>query len=160
FIVEYLPSMRAGKDGMASIREALKDDEPLRDSGDARSLPPLEHEIVLDHVHFSYEDGVPALADVSLRIPKGAYIAIVGQSGAGKTTLLNLLMRFYDPDSGRVAVDGHDLKSVRLRSLRAQMGVVLQENFIFNASVRDNVRLGRPDATDESVREAMTAAGL
>jgi ATP-binding cassette subfamily B protein len=166
FIVEYLPSLRAGWDGIASIRqvlsdEVLSDDRPPREAEDSKTLPPLEHEIVFDNVAFAYDKtAVPALDGVSLRIAKGSYTAIVGPSGAGKSTLLSLLMRFYDPDSGRVTIDGHDLKTVDPASLRRQMGVVLQDNYIFDASLRDNVRLGRPEATDEALREAIIAAGL
>ena len=160
FVAGYLPSLRAGKAGMASIRQALNDDQPLRDASDARRLGPLENEIVLDGVHFAYDDKTPVLDGASLGFRKGTYTAIVGPSGAGKSTVLHLLMRFYDPASGRVTFDGHDLKSVGLQSLRSQMGVVLQENYLFSASLRDNVRLGRPDATDDALREAVFAAGL
>jgi ATP-binding cassette subfamily B protein len=161
FIVEYLPSLRAGWHGMASIREVLSDDRPPQEAEDSKTLPPLEHEIVLDNIVFTCDEvAAPALDGVSLRIAKGSYTAIVGRSGSGKSTVLSLLMRFYDPDSGRVTIDGHDLKAVDPASLRTQVGVVLQDNYIFDASLRDNVRLGRPEATDEALREAIIAAGL
>jgi ATP-binding cassette subfamily B protein len=159
FVVEYPPFLRAGRAGMAEIRKVLHDDGLTTDAPGARPLGPLESAIRLDSVTFSHHDQ-PALNGVSAAFTQGRYTAVVGPSGAGKSTLLNLLLRFYDPATGFVAFDGHDIRNVALRSLRAHLGAVLQENYIFSASLRDNIRLGRPDAADDALAEAITAAGL
>lgn len=101
-----------------------------------------------------------SLTDVSLCIPKGSYAAFVGVSGAGKSTMLNLLMRFHDPAAGSVTIDGHDLRNVTQASLRVQMGVVLQDGFVFSSTVRENIRMGRPTATEEAIADAAGDAGI
>ncbi|MBI4342751.1 MAG: ATP-binding cassette domain-containing protein, partial [Candidatus Omnitrophica bacterium] len=123
----------------------------------ARILPPFHREIVYEHVSFHY-DGQPALRDVSLTIPFGETMAIVGPSGGGKTTLVNLLPRFYDPKGGRVKIDGIDIKHVTLASLRGQVGLVTQETFLFNDTVRANIAFGSPSAEFTDVVEAAKAA--
>ena len=160
FIVEYLPSLREGRRGMFSIRHSLRTAQPLAESANAKILPPLQREIVLENVDYSYDEKTMALHDVTLRIPRGTYVGIVGPSGSGKSTVLNLLLRFYDPRRGHVTWDGHNLQSVSALSLRAQTGVVLQENYIFNASLRDNIRLGRPEAAEDALQSAVRGAGL
>jgi ATP-binding cassette, subfamily B, bacterial len=111
-------------------------------------------------VDFSYDGSRRDLTGIKARIPKGTYVAFVGPSGSGKSTMLNLLMRFQVPDAGFIAIDGHDLKSVKQASLRARIGVVLQENSIFNIPVRENIRLGKPEASEEAIINAAKAAGL
>src|SRR5580658_10435150 len=100
----------------------------------------MQTEIVFSHVDFSYGRQDRDLIDTTGRLPRGSYVAFVGPSGAGKSTVLGLLMRFHDPTAGFIAIDGHDLRSVTLASLRSRMGVVLQENSMFNISVRENIR--------------------
>jgi ATP-binding cassette subfamily B protein/subfamily B ATP-binding cassette protein MsbA len=111
-----------------------------------------------DDVSFAYERGQAVLKDVSLEARPGEVVAIVGPTGAGKTTLVNLLARFFDPSSGRILVDGHDLRTLRIRSLRRQVAMVLQEPFIFPLSVADNIAYGRHDATRGEIEAAATAA--
>jgi ATP-binding cassette subfamily B protein len=106
----------------------------------------------------SYEDGVPVLKDVSLTAQPGQTIAIVGPTGAGKTTIINLLPRFYDVTAGSVRIDGIDVRDVTMHSLREQIGIVLQDTFLFSNTVMENVRFGRPGATDEEVRAAIKLA--
>jgi ATP-binding cassette subfamily B protein len=105
-------------------------------------------------------DGRTLLDDVSLRIARGSFVAIVGGNGAGKSTLLGLLLRFDDPTSGTIVVDGHDLRSLQQRSWRSQLGVVFQENVLFNGSVGENIRLGSPSASDQAVRDGAAAAEI
>ncbi len=137
----------------------LLDTEPeLRDAPDAQPLPVLRGEVVFDDVTFGYEPGQPILRGVSLRAIPGQTVALVGPSGAGKTTLLNLIPRFYEPDAGRILLDGHDLREVQLLSVRAQIGLVFQEIQLFGASIGENIRYGRLDATDAEVQAAARAA--
>ena len=130
----------------------------LRDAPDAIALPPIEGHVRLEHVTFAYDEGVPVLRDISFDVPAGQTVAFVGPSGAGKSTLMSLLPRFYDPQSGRVRVDGHDLSTVQRQSLREQIASVSQEVQLFNTTIGDNVRYGRLEASDEAVVEAARAA--
>ena len=111
----------------------------------------MRGEIEFDEVSFSYDGETPALCEVDLTIPPGQTVALVGATGAGKSTLAKLVARFYDPDHGRVLIDGHDLRDVTERSLRSQLGIVPQEGFLFSGTIRDNIGFGRPGATDEDV---------
>jgi len=122
-------------------------------------LPLLEKEIAFNHVTFGYDPKTPVIRDVSFNIPHNKRVAIVGPTGAGKSTLINLLCRFYDPLDGNVAIDGHDLRGVSIASLRSQIGIVLQDSFLFNTTVRENIRYGRPNASDGDVMEAAKAVG-
>jgi ATP-binding cassette subfamily B protein len=111
-------------------------------------------------VSFSYGgDGAWALRDVDLHIPGGQTVALVGETGAGKSTFAKLVARFYDPQAGRVLVDGHDLRELSSKALRSQLGVVPQEGFLFSGTVRDNIAFGRPQASDEEIRAAADAVG-
>ncbi len=121
-------------------------------------LPPLRGEVTFDHVSFAYDDEQWVLRDIHLHVEPGQTVAIVGPTGAGKTTLVSLIPRFYDPQRGRVLIDGHDLRTVDLTSLRRQMGLVLQEPFLFNTTVLENIRFGRPEASREEVVAAAKAA--
>jgi len=129
----------------------------VRDAIDAVDAP-LAGPIRFEDVTFGYEPGRPVLKNVSLVVQPGQTIAIVGPTGAGKTTLVNMLMRFFDPSSGRVTVGGRDIRTLRVRSLRHQISMVLQDPFIFPYTVAENVSYGRPDATREQVIVAATAA--
>lgn len=131
-------------------------DEPVvvKDREDAVEMPPIHGDVAFDHVTFSYEPGVPILKDVSFHANQGQSFAVVGPTGAGKTTLLNLLSRFYNVDSGRILIDGVDIAGVTIRSLRKQMGVMMQDSFIFSGTIMDNIRYGNFSATDEEVIRA------
>ena len=137
----------------------LLDREPeIQDVADAIELPDLVGRVVFEQVAFSYRSDVPVLQDISFEVSAGTTVAIVGPSGAGKTTLMHLIPRFHDPISGRVSVDGHDLRNVRVQSLREQVGLVAQDVHLFGTSVRENIRYGRLEATDEDVEAAARAA--
>jgi ATP-binding cassette subfamily B protein len=151
---------QAGMAALDKIFELLDEAPEIADREDAFELPRLRGEIEFDGVTFSYGgDGEPALDDVSLHVPPGQTVALVGATGAGKSTLAKLVARFYDPDSGRVLVDGHDLRDVTELSLRSQLGVVPQEGFLFSGTIRDNIGFGRPDASEKQIQEAARAVG-
>ncbi|MCM2676825.1 ABC transporter ATP-binding protein [Alkalicoccobacillus plakortidis] len=133
-------------------------DEPSdQDHDGAKSIESINGDVRFDHVSFSYEDD-PILTDVSFKVKAGETVAFVGPTGAGKTTIINLLSYFYDTDKGRILVDDQDIKQIKKESLRAKMGFVLQDSFLFQGSIRENIRYGRLDATDEQVEEAAIKA--
>ena len=142
----------------ARLFELLDEREEEPDASDALELAHVRGQVDISHVDFSYVPGHPLIRDFELHVRPGERVAIVGPTGCGKTTLINLLMRFYDVDAGSISVDGHDVRFVTRRSLRAAWGMVLQETWVKSASVRDNIALGRPDASDEEVRAAARAA--
>jgi subfamily B ATP-binding cassette protein MsbA len=130
----------------------------VREAPDAKPLPPVKGQVAFDHVSFSYEPEKLVLDDISVAVEPDTVVALVGPSGSGKTTFSNLIPRFYDPTSGRVLIDGHDIEDVTLHSLRSQIGIVLQETFLFSGTIKDNLRYGRMDATDQEVVEAAMMA--
>ncbi len=137
----------------------LLDTEPeVRDQPDARPLPEVQGEIIFEDVTFGYEKHHPVLHDINLHIRPGEMIGLVGPSGAGKSTLINLVCRFYDPTRGRILIDGHDLRAVRMRDLRRHIGVVLQDTFLFPGTIRENIAYARPEATQEEIIAAAKAA--
>ncbi|MCX7934276.1 MAG: ABC transporter ATP-binding protein/permease, partial [Planctomycetota bacterium] len=121
-------------------------------------MPPFQRSICFENVSFAYTPEMPVLRDITFTVNKGERVALVGPSAAGKSTLLDLLMRFYDPDRGRIAIDGIDLRQVTFQSLRRQIAMVCQEPFLFNCSIRDNIAYGRSDATAEAIEAAAKAA--
>jgi ATP-binding cassette subfamily B protein len=143
--------------GAERIFELLDTAPDQTDSPHAKDLSRVSGDVRLEDVTFSYEPGVPVLKDVSIHARSGERVALVGHTGAGKTTLVNLLSRFYDPDAGIICIDGIDIQTVTRDSLRRQLGVVLQQSFLFSESVMENIRYGRLTATDE---EVFTAAKL
>lgn len=128
-------------------------DEPLVISNreDAYDLPDIKGDVEFKGVSFGYDVGVPILEDVNFKVKSGQQIALVGPTGAGKTTIVNLLSRFYDKDLGQVLIDGHEIEDVTIHSLRGQMGIMMQDSFIFSGTIMDNIRYGKLDATDEDV---------
>jgi ATP-binding cassette, subfamily B, multidrug efflux pump len=152
----FMSTMASGE----RILSLLKAPVEVQDRPDAGELPRIEGEVRFEDVSFHYnDDDQPVLQDVNLHIPAGETIALVGKTGAGKTTIIKLLARFHDPTSGRILIDQHDIGLVTQESLRNQMGIVLQDPFLFSGTVRDNIRFGRLDATDQEVEAAATAVG-
>jgi ABC-type multidrug transport system fused ATPase/permease subunit len=145
----------AGLDRIHELREMRTEDQA---DADRDHLPEVEGAVEFDHVTFSYVPGVPVLKDVSFRALAGSTTALVGSSGSGKSTLIGLVMAFNRPDSGSVLVDGRDLSTVRLRDFRSQLGVVMQDNFLFDGTVAENIAFARPDATVEQIREVSRIA--
>jgi ATP-binding cassette subfamily B protein len=151
---------QAGMAALDKIFGLLEEEPDLRDAADAIELPRVRGEVRFEHVSFSYTGaGAPALRDVSLTVPPGQTVALVGATGAGKSTLAKLVARFYDPDSGRVLIDGHDLRQVTEHSLRSQLGVVPQEGFLFSGTVAENIAFGRPGAGSDEIEAAARAVG-
>jgi ATP-binding cassette subfamily B protein len=150
--------IQAALAGAERIFEILDTAPDQTDAPMAIELPRVTGDVALEHVTFSYVPGVPVLKDVSIHAYPGERIALIGHTGAGKTTLVNLLSRFYDPDEGTIRIDGFDLCTVSRDSLRRQLGVVLQQSFLFSESVMENIRYGRLSATDAEVFEAARLA--
>ena len=136
------------------IFELLDEDEDITDRPNAKELPPIRGHVQFDKVNFSYEKGNPILKDINFTITPGMSVAIVGPTGAGKTTIINLLSRFYNPDNGKILIDGLDIMDLQIKSIRKQVGVMLQDSFLFSGTIMENIRYGRLDATDEECIEA------
>lgn len=132
----------------------------MQDAPDAKTLGKVEGRIDVEHVSFAYQQGLDVLHDVDLQIRPGETVAVVGPSGGGKTTLCQLIPRFYDVTDGAIRIDGEDIRSVTQASLRQNIGVVQQEVFLFAASVLENIRYGRPGATEEEVAHAAKMAEI
>ena len=137
--------------GAERIFEILDTPPAIADDEGVTEMPPIQGEVTFEHVNFSYDDKVKVLDDVSFQIKPGETIALVGATGAGKSTIVNLISRFYDVQEGKVKVDGHDVKKVSIESLRRQMGIMTQDNFLFSGTIKDNIRYGKLDATDEEI---------
>jgi ATP-binding cassette subfamily B protein len=143
--------------GAERIFEILDTPAEISDAAGVTALPPIEGAVTFSNVSFSYDEETVVLDDVSFAIKAGETIALVGPTGAGKTTIVNLISRFYDVQQGTVAIDGVDVKSVSIESLRQQMGIMTQDNFLFSGTIRDNIRYGKLDATDEEIEAAAKA---
>jgi len=160
--IRRLTQIQAVREQVAGAAERIfqvLDIQPeIRDAPQAVELISVKGEIVFDRVHFRYPNGNEVLRGVSFRIRPGEKVAIVGKSGVGKTTIAMLLMRFYDPTEGRILLDGLDLRKIRLKSLRRHIGLVLQDTFLVDGTVKENIALGNPEATDEEIVEAAKLA--
>jgi ATP-binding cassette subfamily B protein len=154
---------QSGMAALDKIFELLDEEPELRDKPGAPDLPPIRGELVFDGVSFRYggrdDEGAWALEEIDLRVPPGQTVALVGETGAGKSTFAKLVARFYDPTTGAITIDGHDLRDVTAQSLRAQLGIVPQEGFLFSGTIADNIAFGRPDASDDEIKAAAHAVG-
>lgn len=159
-LVQLYNMYQQGQSSITKLKSLLGAQPAVLESPDAVDLPPVQGEITFDDVTFGYEADRPVISGVSLDIRAGETVAFVGPTGAGKSTLAKLVTRFYDPTAGRVLIDGQDLRSVRIESLRRQLGVVPQEPFLFAGPLRDNIRFASPDASDDEVWDALRAVGL
>ncbi|MGW9526973.1 ABC transporter ATP-binding protein [Paenibacillus terrae] len=139
------------------IFEFMDEQPNIANKPGAKDLPPIRGDIHFEEVVFEYEKGRQALKGINLSVKAGQSIALVGHTGSGKSTIINLLSRFYDIISGRLTIDGHDVRDVTVESLRSQISIVLQDTFIFSGTIRDNIRFGRLDATDEEIEAAAKA---
>ncbi len=156
-IANLYNTIQAALAGAERVFEIIDEGSEMVDAPDAQVLPQIRGEVVFDDVSFAYDQNTPVLKHVNLHADPGQIIALVGPTGAGKTTIVNLLTRFYDIDSGRITIDGHDIRALKKDELRSQLGIVLQDTYLFSGSVMDNIRYGRLDATDE---QAIAAAKL
>lgn len=159
-LVVLYNAYQQGQSATAKLRELLEQAPDVLEAPDAVALGPIEGRITFEAVSFSYRPGEPVLTGVDLDVPPGGSLSIVGPTGGGKSTIAKLAVRFYDPDAGTVRIDGVDLRTVQLETLRHQFGVVPQEPFLFNRTIGDNIRFARPDATDTEVAEACRVVGL
>jgi ATP-binding cassette, subfamily B, bacterial len=159
-LVQQYNTFQQGAASIGKLRSLFDVRPNVEEDADAIELPPIQGEIVFDHVTFGYDPSNPVIFDVDLKIEAGETVAFVGQTGAGKSTMAKLVTRFYDPTSGRVLIDGHDIAHVKIDTLRRQLGVVPQEPFLFAGSLRYNIAFARPDSSDEEVWEAIREVGL
>ena len=156
----FMEQYTAGMAGFSRFTEIMDTEPEIVDKPGAEELTSVKGDIVFDNVAFSYDGGRKVLENISLTIPHGSTVALVGPSGGGKTTLCHLIPRFYDVTEGVITVDGRDIRDVTLRSLRGNIGIVQQDVFLFAASVKDNIRYGRLDASDEEIIAAAKAAEI
>lgn len=158
-LMNFTEQFQNGWSGYLRFLEVMAVKPDIADAADARALTDVKGEVVFDNVSFRYDEGLDkVLNHISLKVEAGEYLAIVGSSGGGKTTLCSLIPRFYDVDDGRILIDGKDIRQIKLRSLRSQIGIVQQDVYLFMENVMENIRYGRPDATDEEVMEAAKLA--
>lgn len=150
-LVNFVEQFMQGSAGFSRFLELMRLEPEIQDAPDAQDLDSVQGEVRFDHVSFQYNNQAQVLRDISLTIPAGEKFAFVGPSGGGKTTLCQLIPRFYDVTEGAVLIDGHDVRKITQHSLRQNIGIVQQEVFLFADSVLENIRYGRPDATDEEV---------
>ena len=159
-LTQVMTTIQAAGISLERIFGFLDELPEVPDVPNASELPTIHGDVRYDHVNFSYEKGgAQILFDIDFHVKRGQTVAFVGATGAGKSSIINLLSRFYDPDSGQITIDGHDIRLVTQHSLRSQIGIVLQDTFIFSGTVMDNIRYGKLDATDEEVIAAAEAVG-
>ncbi len=158
-ITNFYNTVQSAFAGSERIFSILDTKATVLDAPDAKEMPEISGQVTFSDVTFSYIEGRPVLANFNLEIMPGEAVAIVGNTGAGKTTIVNLLNRFYDVSSGSIRIDGIDIRSVTQNSLRSRIGLVLQEPFLFQGTIRENIRYGRPSATDDQVAKATEAIG-
>ena len=159
-LANLLESLQQSMAGAERVLDILDAPQEIRDLDGAEVLPSVKGEITFDHVSFSYGEGIPVLKDVSFVCRPGEMLAIVGPTGVGKTTLTQLISRFYEPSSGYILIDGHDIRGVTLESLRRNISPVLQDTFLFNGTVAENIGYAVPDASMDEIMEAAKAANI
>ena len=160
-LVELMEMMQKGLSGFRRFLDVMETEPEIQDAPDAVELKDVKGRVCYEDVSFHYsDDETTVLSHVSIEIPAGKAVALVGPSGGGKTTICSLLPRFYDVTGGRVTVDGQDIRSLTLKSLRSQIGVVQQDVYLFSGSIRDNIAYGKPDATEEEIIEAAKCANI
>jgi ATP-binding cassette subfamily B protein len=159
-LTQFVPTLAQASGSIEHLQELLQEKPSLADADNALPLPRMAECLAAEDVSFIYPDGRAALHNVRFQVPVNSYLAIVGRSGSGKSTLLSLLLRFYDPTFGRVTIDGRDIREAQQDSLRSQIGIVFQDSLLFNASVRDNIRMGKQDASLEEIEMALRAAEI
>lgn len=160
-LVELMEMMQKGLSGFRRFLDVMETEPEIQDAPDAVELKDVKGRVCYEDVSFHYsDDETTVLSHVSIEIPAGKSVALVGPSGGGKTTICSLLPRFYDVTGGRVTVDGQDIRSLTLKSLRSQIGVVQQDVYLFSGSIRDNIAYGKPDATEEEIIEAAKCANI
>ncbi len=160
YVVQYVPNLVHGAGGLSRVEELIAEKPLVGDARAAGDLPEFAREIRFESVVFGYSGAARNLNGLSFTIRRGESVAFVGPSGSGKSTVLKLLTRLYDPNQGHISVDGHDLREVTQESWRSQIGVVFQDSFLFDMSIRENIRMGRPGASDADVLAAARAAEL
>ena len=156
-LLENMQQSLAGAERVMMILDAPCE---ITDKENAENLGVCDGEVSFDHVSFSYIEGIPVLEDVSFTCRPGEMLALVGPTGVGKTTITQLISRFYEPDEGTIRIDGHDIQDVTIESLRRNISIVLQDTFLFNGTIAENISYARPDATMEEIREAAKAANI
>ena len=160
-LVELMEMMQKGLSGFRRFLDVMETEPEIQDAPDAVELKDVKGRVCYEDISFHYsDDETTVLSHVSIEIPAGKSVALVGPSGGGKTTICSLLPRFYDVTGGRVTVDGQDIRSLTLKSLRSQIGVVQQDVYLFSGSIRDNIAYGKPDATEEEIIEAAKCANI
>lgn len=159
-LVSFFEQYTNGMAGFERFVELMQIEPDIQDKADAHELTDVNGNIELKDIRFSYSDDAPVLSNINLSVPAGQKVALVGPSGGGKTTMCNLIPRFYEIDEGAITVDGHDIRDLTLKSLRQNVGIVQQDVFLFASSVKENIRYGRPDATDEEIMEAAKKAEI
>ena len=160
-LVELVEMMQKGLSGFRRFLDVMETESEIRDADNAAELTDVKGHVRYDHVSFHYsDDETPVLSDISIDIPAGKSIALVGPSGSGKTTICSLLPRFYDVTSGSITVDGKDIRGLTLKSLRSQIGMVQQDVYLFDGTIKDNIAYGKPGASDEEIIKAAKCASI
>ena len=160
-LVELVEMMQKGLSGFRRFLDVMETESEIRDTDNAVELTDVKGHVRYDHVSFHYsDDETPVLSDISIDIPAGKSIALVGPSGSGKTTICSLLPRFYDVTDGSITVDGKDIRGLTLKSLRSQIGMVQQDVYLFDGTIKDNIAYGKPGATDEEIINAAKCASI
>lgn len=160
-LVELMEMMQKGLSGFRRFLDVMETESEIRDADNAAELTDVKGHVRYDHVSFHYnDDETPVLSDISIDIPAGKSIALVGPSGSGKTTICSLLPRFYDVTGGSITVDGKDIRGLTLKSLRSQIGMVQQDVYLFDGTIKDNIAYGKPGASDEEIIKAAKCASI